>query len=360
MQSPTDFWGHHQYVLSPTKDWFWIILSPVWAIIVGWVMSRWLFDKTVTIFDTTETAAFFFYMSLTQAHLFITAFRTHANSTVFEQYYWRFTLVPLVLLFAAINSDWAFAIIFAVVVFWDVYHSSMQIFGLGRIYDRKAGNDPATGRSADYLLCLVMYAGPIISGVLLTSHLAAMDDFANLSDIGFWGVSISGSAIASSSSLILEHQESLSRYVIAASLLITAIYVVLLLKARNRGYKISLPKMAMFASTIIGCIFAWGFNSFAMGYLIANLFHAVQYFALVWGLEDSSVKRVLGRQPYFRLALFITIPLSLGLLSVSLDSVVARAILLICALMHFWWDGFIWSVRDNNGMNIKTSATIAN
>jgi hypothetical protein len=31
------------------------------------------------------------------------------------------------------------------VVWWDVVHSSLQTFGLGRIYDARRGNPPALG-----------------------------------------------------------------------------------------------------------------------------------------------------------------------------------------------------------------------
>ena len=33
--------------------------------------------------------------------------------------------------------------------FWDVYHSAMQTFGLGRIYDARTGNNPNKGRRLD-------------------------------------------------------------------------------------------------------------------------------------------------------------------------------------------------------------------
>ena len=105
----------------------------------------------------------------------------------------------------------------------------------------------------------------------------------------------------------------------------------------------------LFVSTTIACIFAWGFNSFAMGYLIANLFHAVQYYALVWVLEGPSVRRVLPGPAPFRLAVYLILPTFLGLLSVALDSHLARVLIMVCALMHFWWDGFIWSVRTSDG-----------
>jgi len=54
---------------------------------------------------------------------------------------------------------------------WDVYHSSLQTFGLGRIYDMRAGNDALAGRRLDYYFNLLLYAGPILGGSALMAHL---------------------------------------------------------------------------------------------------------------------------------------------------------------------------------------------
>ena len=78
-QADRAFWGKSQYIRSPVYDWFWFVLSPLWAIAIGWIMTAWLFQATVSILDTTETTAFFLYMVLTQGHLLVTAYRTHFN-----------------------------------------------------------------------------------------------------------------------------------------------------------------------------------------------------------------------------------------------------------------------------------------
>src|SRR5262249_53678429 len=113
----------------------------------------------------------------THAHLAIVFFRTHLNRDVFRRYPHRFATVPVALFFASVVFDWVFVAASVLTVWWAVYHSSLQTFGLGRIYDRRAGNDPEAGRTADYWFNLVIYAGPVLAGVNLARHLRCFDKF---------------------------------------------------------------------------------------------------------------------------------------------------------------------------------------
>ena len=356
------FWSSDLYIKSARYDWFWIILSPIWAIAFGYVMSQGLFQATATFFDTTGTAAFFFYMALTQAHLFITVFRTHVNNQVFETYFWRFTLVPLVVWFAAVSSNWLFAFLFVLMTFWDVYHSSLQVFGIGRIYDRKAGNDPNVGRIHDYLICVLMYAGPILSGGLMIDHLNAFGEFNNVNQLQILGAVLLPEMFTSLPASVSAHQSTMRLILFGITGVICILYCIELWRLRRKGYRMPLPKIVFFIGTAITCVFAWGYNSFGMGYLIANVFHAVQYFALVWVMEQNSVQRIFGAGRSkvgqgVRLSLYIAVPLTLGFFSLCFDSVFAKATLMTCALMHFWWDGFVWSVRSETGLPSKQDST---
>jgi len=353
--SATNFWSRELYIKSARYDWFWIILSPLWAIAFGYVMSKGLFQKTATFFDTTETAAFFLYMALTQAHLFITVFRTHANNEVFETYFWRFTLVPLCVVFAAISSNWIFAFLFVLMTLWDVYHSALQVFGIGRIYDRKAGNDPNIGRNHDYLICILMYIGPILSGTLLAEHLGAFGEFHNVDDLVVLGATLAPQIFTTLPATVVAEQPTLRLVLFGTTAIIVLVYCYELWRLYRKGYRMPMTKIVFFAGTAFTCIFAWGYNSFGMGFLIANIFHAVQYFSLVWVMEQDSIERVFSKVRPLRFALFLAVPLTLGLLSISIDSVVVRTLLITCALMHFWWDGFIWSVRSDTGLKTQRS-----
>ncbi len=91
-------------------------------------------------------------------------FRSHLNPTIFKRHPFRFIAAPLLLYGAMMLSVEVMIIATVLVVFWDVYHSGLQTFGLARIYDRNCGNDPAVGRRLDYWLNHLLYAGPILGG----------------------------------------------------------------------------------------------------------------------------------------------------------------------------------------------------
>ena len=80
-----------------------------------------------------------------------------------------------------------------------------------------------------------------------------------------------------------------------------------------------------------------------------NLFHAVQYLALVWAMEGKRIAGLmrLPSQPRLALGLYLGSVLAYGLGVQALDSDLTTlwAITMVVSLMHFWYDAFIWSVR---------------
>jgi hypothetical protein len=83
-----------------------------------------------------------------------------------------------------------------------------------------------------------------------------------------------------------------------------------------------------------------------------NLFHAVQYLALVWWSEGRSLQR---RMRLDRARLGKPIALVVFLVAVGAYGIGAElladeeralwSLAQVVALMHFFYDGFIWSVR---------------
>jgi hypothetical protein len=63
------------------------------------------------------------------------------------------------------------------VTFWDVYHSALQTFGFARIYDARAGNDPAVSRRLDWWLNQLFYVGPILAGATMMDHFEDFEEF---------------------------------------------------------------------------------------------------------------------------------------------------------------------------------------
>jgi hypothetical protein len=108
-------------------------------------------------------------------------------------------------------------------------------------------------------------------------------------------------------------------------------------------------KAALLGATGAVSVLAWGLAPPFVAFAIINLFHAVQYFALVWLKEGERVSAALGRlAPTRRLALPVFLLLCGGF-GVIYAAVEPKSWLiapfLACSLLHFWFDSFVWSVR---------------
>ncbi|MDD9936662.1 MAG: hypothetical protein OXT09_23825 [Myxococcales bacterium] len=83
-----------------------------------------------------------------------------------------------------------------------------------------------------------------------------------------------------------------------------------------------------------------------------NAFHAVQYLGLVWARERNTMIRLFrltGRSYAAPVALILFLGLT-GLYGLIMKATsnhvrIIWSITTTVSLMHFWYDGFIWSVR---------------
>jgi hypothetical protein len=80
-----------------------------------------------------------------------------------------------------------------------------------------------------------------------------------------------------------------------------------------------------------------------------NLFHAVQYLALVYATEHQQLGQRLGRLGSKRWlvgAIYLGSVFSYGLAAVliEVDLPTLWTVTIVVSLLHFFYDGFIWSV----------------
>ena len=224
---------------------------------------------------------------------------------------------------------------------WDVYHSSLPTFGLARIYDRRAGNDAAAGRRLDYLLNILLYAGPIVAGVSLMKHVNEFKSFRSVGSV----------LLASFPQRVESIHAWLTIGVLGVGVPFLVYYVLRYALMAREGHRVSLQKVALLVSTGACSIYCWTFDSFGQAFFIMNFFHALQYFALVWHIEKKNMTG-LFRVSASRVALPVTFALFVGFAAaygffaeVFADAGFLLSVTLVVSIMHFWWDGFIWSVR---------------
>ena len=162
------------YICGPVVDSIFIIGAPIVALMIAcplFSMPKSNFDISIQTNDVDLRQLFI--IAFVQAHLFLVYFRSHANQNIFQLYPFRFTVVPLLVFAAGSLSSVMLGILGVVAVWWDVYHSSLQTFGFGRIYDSKRKNNATVGRSLDYWMNLFVYLGPVLAGVHFADHVDA-------------------------------------------------------------------------------------------------------------------------------------------------------------------------------------------
>ena len=140
------------FIVGPLYDWAFFIGSPLIGMAIAFFLISSPITETRSIFGEERSLVDFAIGAFVFAHLIIVIFRSHANPQIFRLYPYRFTLVPLVLFVSLLVSPWLVVACAVLAVFWDVYHSGMQTFGLARIYDARAGNPPLVGRRLDWIL----------------------------------------------------------------------------------------------------------------------------------------------------------------------------------------------------------------
>jgi hypothetical protein len=332
------------YIAWPAFDWAFFILSPVLSLVIAEGIARWAFAFERTTFLGGEDTRIAFFGSLwTHAHLFAVVFRSHVNQDIFRKHRLRFTLVPLVVFLGIWVSQWALVTAAFLTAIWDVYHSSMQNFGLCRIYDAKAGNPPERGRMLDVWINHCIYIGPILGGLSLVKTLEGLGGYESVG----WGAPTQALA------WIAAHHGEIRLVVLGVGAAFVAFYVAAWIRLVRAGHRLPIQKVALLLSVAVTSIWAWGFLPPLEAFFVANLFHAVQYFAIVWWFERRTLRRTLrlGEGPTAALlifAIFASVVAGAGLFYEAALHNNVRWMLsaaLVISLMHFWYDSFIWSVR---------------
>ncbi len=333
------------YIAGPLYDWFFFILSPLLAVALGYlVMATGVYQYTIVSPDSSQTLRQIAVPALlsaafTHAHLVIVFFRSHLDKNIFRLYPYRFTIVPIVLLLASIASQWVFVIASVLTIWWDVYHSSLQTFGLGRIYDKRAGNNLNLGRRADYLFNLIIYTGPVLAGVNLWGHLKSFKKFER----------VNSEFMSGFADVIFARSAELRTGVVVVGLAFSVWYLLYYHRLSKRGYQMPVQKLVLYLVTAFVSVACWGFGSFGEAFFIMNFFHAFQYFAIVWWSEKKTIMNLFHCPRQVALLILIVSGMGYGLWRAHKpeDYVPFVALWNVVSLMHFWYDGFVWSVRKN-------------
>jgi hypothetical protein len=332
-----------RYIVSAWFDWLFFLAPPLLALVLGIGISGTPFaDESFSWFGWDVTGSGLLIGVVIHAHLVLVFFRSHGNPDIFKLHKLRFVVVPIVLYLAMVGSNYVLVACSVLATFWDVYHSGMQTFGFGRIYDAKIGNDPDKGRKLDAVLNQLLYAGPIVAGATMIDHFEDFNEFAEVDLLFFTEIPV----------WMDGNQAYFTWALLAGGAAFLAYYIYAQVQLARMGQRVAWQKVFLYVSTGATSLYSWGFNSWGEAFFIMNLFHALQYFGIVWATENRNMQsrlRVLGTpigKP-LTLVLFVGLAVLYGTWVQYMDPEAHQwlALTLVVSLMHFWYDGFVWSVR---------------
>lgn len=274
---------------------------------------------------------------LTHTHVMMVFYRSHLNENIFKRYPIRFIVLPIIALL--IFTFWGQVIgVMAVVAFyWDEWHTILQTFGFGRIYDARKGNDPNLGRKLDIGISFVLCLFPHL---IMLTFLPENQRTAGLEDVLLLDKDIAiryGSYIHS------------MKY----PLIITGVsYIIFYLwsywKLVQNGYKISGSKIALLGSTCITAVLIALFYSIADAAHYFNIYHSIQYVFIVYMSELPLLKNRFRMSWIFCATVTLTVALAAGVARDTHYFPFLGGFWILSSLLHFWYDGFIWSVRKSD------------
>ena len=325
-----------------------------------WILDRWrdllLFVGTPVLLIPIFTAAQARW-SAQDIFLFVGAFgamghhlpgmiRAYGDRALFARFKTRFVVAPIALLLVCVwASVYNIQAIQLVALAWGIWHGLMQTYGFCRIYDAKASAKAAARARMDLALCFSWF----LAAVLLSPmrFRSALDLFYE-----------SGGPVIPPALVVN------ARYLILFSL---AAVTVLFLWRQAKDWReagiLSPIKLTLLASSIA---FWWycnnGVQNILVGIALFEVFHDVQYLAIVWIYNRARVERDESIHGFMRfvfrrsgslIGVYVGLVLAYGSIALTTSGVSIEAIkhLLIgivtaSALLHFYYDGFIWKVRE--------------
>jgi Flp pilus assembly protein TadD len=272
--------------------------------------------------------------------------RAYGDRALFQRFRWRFCVAPV--LFAA--TCLLFALrdlngIVLVVYFWGVWHGLMQTYGFLRIYDAKLGPSSAWTARLDHAMCLTWFATAVLVSSSRTTNILGL----------FYK---SGGPLLEASTI--EAIRTTAVYLTGA---VTVAFLVHTAWIWLRGRPLNSIKLLLMASSFG---FFWYTNVF-VGNLLAGIalfevFHDVQYLSIVWIYNLNRVQKDRGVGAFTRflfrrsgalVGVYVGLVVAYGSLNLvstvmatGLLNRILTGLLAASALLHFYYDGFIWKVRE--------------
>ena len=274
--------------------------------------------------------------------------RAYGDRVLFERFKWRFILAPLFLLAVCTSFLWwDLKGILLIVFFWGVWHGLMQTYGFCRIYDAKTGMFDTLTRRLDFGMCLIWFATAVALSPYRLSD--ALDTYY-----------MCGGPFIPPQMLHLGQQ-----VILYAAIFVSVLFLMHFVRTWLAGSRPNPVKLGLLITSIA---FWWYCNNLVANILVGialfEVFHDVQYLSLVWIYNRNRVEkdsniggfmRFVFRRSGSLIGLYVGLVFAYGSLSylnahIGVDIVkrVLTGVVTASTLLHFYYDGFIWKVRERS------------
>ena len=325
------------WIIDPARDLLLFVATPLLILPLAWAIRASASDQ----FFALIVAAFG-----QVGHNLPGFIRAYGDRDLFRRFRFRFIVAPALLgsacLFAAFYN--IHALILASVA-WAIWHALMQTYGFIRIYAAKAGVNSAFDRRLDFSVCLLWFTGAI----LLNEHPLMLM-------LSRWyrcgGFLIPASWI-----------DSLQGLWWGLLAIATGLWIVRLAYGFVKGSPSSPVKLLVTISSIGFYWFAYAVaGNILVGAAMFEVFHDVQYLAIVWLFNRRRVEQSDNAGAFFKfvfgrsgalIGIYVGLCFAFGsfrFLEYGLTDGPARnfvlAFLATSGLLHYYYDGFIWKIRE--------------
>ena len=326
---PTQSW-----IIGAKEDFVLFLGTPLLLIALFAVAERYWSLTAVTVFATV----------LAMGHYLPGFLRAYGDPALFRRFRVRFVVAPVVLITAAlVFSQYELDAYLMAVVMWGAWHWLMQTYGLVRIYDAKARNFDAASARLDYALCIAWF------GVLYWRTDGAAGVFMHFYKAG-----------GLLSPIVVQW---IARGWVLATVAITAFYLGHVVRRTRAGHPPSLLKLALLGVSYLFYLYAFGYSSSKLvAFALFEGYHDIQYLAIVWvfnrnrAAKDAAAgafTRFLFRQRAPLIVLYVLLCVGFGSYDYFARTIdegalakLALGLITGLAMVHFYFDGFIWRIRE--------------
>jgi hypothetical protein len=340
------------YILCRRDDAIWFLALPFAAIAVALAIQHWL--PAIALVSIT--------LLITAPHHFVTWLRTYGIRQERERWKTRLLFGPFILIaIVTAGVTWAPVTLAIFAILWDHQHSVMQQYGFARIYDFKAQTGGPLTPRFDLLLGWFLYINLLITSPLFTRYW--------VQELTRWQIPLDTWTI---------HLVQNISWV--ATALFGVVYSVHLIRGVRSGTKINPVKFVFIgASYLLWYYTSWHTDSILVFGIAHRLMHGLQYIVMVyWYMRRKTLSNSrdqclaeklvtpgwLGRFIVACLLYAVAVQflsgqpmerLGFGLVNASWHvdygddyHAYAESVFSIMALTHYYFDSFIWKVREKS------------